>query len=152
MYCPISHEVKATRQRLLFKLILLEQLYIWGESNWSSVFFQYISIPLNLAYNKNILYKTLHYWSRDMSNFDFLEKGLEIVSPPYFVHDFSRKIFLMLYSINWANFIVWLSLLLEIWDNMCIEIVSFPGCEVINFEINLIFLINPSFYMTKKSS
>ena len=33
-----------------------------------------------------------------MLNFDFLEKGLGIVSRPHFVHDFSRKIFLMLYS------------------------------------------------------
>ena len=30
-------------------------------------------------------------------------------------------------------------------------IVSIPGYEVINFEINLIFLIKPFFYMTKKS-
>ena len=35
--------------------------------------------------------------------------------------------------------------------NMCIEIACFPGCVVINFEINLIFLIKPFFYMTKKS-
>ena len=35
-----------------------------------------------------------------MLNFDFLEKRLGIVSPLYIVHDFSRKIFLMLYSIN----------------------------------------------------
>ena len=31
-----------------------------------------------------------------MLNFDFLEKGLRIVSPPYFLYDFSRKEFLML--------------------------------------------------------
>ena len=35
-----------------------------------------------------------------MLNFDFLEKGLGIVSPPHTAYDFSRKIFLMLYSIN----------------------------------------------------
>ena len=35
-----------------------------------------------------------------MLNFDFLEKGLGIVSPPHFVYDFSTKMFLMLYSIN----------------------------------------------------
>ena len=34
---------------------------------------------------------------------------------------------------------------------MCIAIVCFSGCDVINFEINLIFLIKPFFYMTKKS-
>ena len=65
---------------------------------------------LNLAYNKNKLYKTLDFIklyetldiSRDMLNFDFLEKGLGIVSPPHFLYDFSRKnlMFLMLYYIN----------------------------------------------------
>ena len=49
-----------------------------------------------------------------MLDFDFIEKGLGIVFPPHFVHDFSRKMFLVLYSINWPNFNVWLSLLLEI--------------------------------------
>ena len=46
-----------------------------------------------------------------MLNFDFLVKGLGIVSPAHFVYDFSTKMFLMLYSIN---FIAWLPLLLEI--------------------------------------
>ena len=35
-----------------------------------------------------------------MLNFDFLENGLGVVSLPHFVYDFSRKIILMLYSIN----------------------------------------------------
>ena len=35
-----------------------------------------------------------------MLNFDFLEKGLGIVSPTYFVYDFSTKMLLMLYSLN----------------------------------------------------
>ena len=42
--------------------------------------------------------------------FDFLERGLWLVSPPQLVYDFSRKI-LLLYSISWLNFIVSLSLL-----------------------------------------
>ena len=41
-----------------------------------------------------------------MPNFDFTEKSLGIVTPPYFVYDFSRKMFLMLYSINRPNSIV----------------------------------------------
>ena len=41
-----------------------------------------------------------------MPNFYFLEKGLGIVSPPYFVSDFSGKMFLMLDSISLPNFIV----------------------------------------------
>ena len=36
----------------------------------------------NLAHNENKLYKTLDYWLRDKFNFDFLEQGLGIVSPP----------------------------------------------------------------------
>ena len=35
--------------------------------------------------------------------------------------------------------------------NMSIAIVCFPGCDVINFEINVIFLIKYFFYMSKNS-
>ena len=35
-----------------------------------------------------------------MLNFDFLNKGLGIVSPADFVYDFSTKMFLTLYSIT----------------------------------------------------
>ena len=58
-----------------------------------------------------------------MLNFDFLEKGLGIVSPPHFVYDFSRKMFLKLYSNNCPVVIVSLSLLLQILVNMCVAIV-----------------------------
>ena len=43
------------------------------------------------------MHKTLDYWSRDMLKFDFLEKGLGMFSPPHFVYDISRKMFLVLY-------------------------------------------------------
>ena len=58
-----------------------------------------------------------------MLNFDFLDKDLGIVSPAHSVYDFLTIMLLMLYSINWPNFIAWLPLLLEILDNMCIAIV-----------------------------
>ena len=58
-----------------------------------------------------------------MLNFDFLEKGLEIFSPPYNVHDFSKKMLQTLYSINSPNFIACLPLLLDILGNMCMAIV-----------------------------
>ena len=58
-----------------------------------------------------------------MFNFDNLVKALGIVSPGHFVYDFSADMFLMLYSINLPNFIVWLPLLLETLGNMCIAIV-----------------------------
>ena len=35
-----------------------------------------------------------------MLNFDFLDKGVEIVSPAHFVYDFSTKMLVMLYSVN----------------------------------------------------
>ena len=95
--------------------------FLLGKSKWSAAWFHYISIALKLVYNRNKLFKTLRYWSRDIFNFDFLDNGLGIVFPPYF--DFSTKMFDMSYSINWSNFIVWLSLLLEISGNMCITIV-----------------------------
>ena len=85
-----------------------------------------------------------------MLNFDFLDKGLGIVSPAHFVYDFSTEMFLMLYSINLTNFIASLPLLLEILGNMYIAIVCYPGCDVINFEINLIFLIEPFFLLDQK--
>ena len=79
----------------------------------------------------------------------FKKRGLELVSPSHFMHDFWRKIYLTLYFINWLNFITWQPLFLEILSNICIVIIccSFP--DVINFEINHGFLIKPSFYITK---
>ena len=97
------------------------------------------------------MFKTLDYWPRDILDFNFLQKGLEIVwivSPLHFEHDFLRKMFLMLYSIKWPNFIAQFSLRLEI---LCIENAFFSGCDVINFEVNLLILIKPFFYLTKKS-
>ena len=81
-----------------------------------------------------------------MLNFDFIEKVPRIIYQQHFVYDSSRKMFLMLYSINWPNFISWLSLLLAILANMCIAFVCFPGRE-----INFIFLIKPFSSMTKTS-
>ena len=78
-----------------------------------------------------------------MFNFDILGKGLGIVSAAHFVYDFPTEMLHRLYSINYPNFIVWLSLFLEILGNhkLC--------CDIINFKTNLIFLIKPFLYMTK---
>ena len=70
-----------------------------------------------------------------MFNFNFLEKGLGIVSPSHFEYDFSGKIC----SINWPNFIAWLPLLLQILGKVCIASVRFPACNVVSFEINFVF-------------
>ena len=117
--------------------------FIWGKSKWFAVLFQSLSIVLNLANNKNKIYKDFEYWSRNMLNFDFLEKGLGIVSPPHFVHDFSRKTFVKLYSSGWPLFIAWLSLFLKILVNMCIAIVLqlFVNqfCDIIDFKLTMFF-------------
>ena len=83
----------------------------------------------------------MNCWPRDMIKFDFSKKGQELVSSQHFVYDFSRKLFLMLYSINWANLIVWLPLILEISGNLCILIVCYPVCDVVNFKIIFAFLL-----------
>ena len=56
----------------------------------------------------------------------------------------------MLYFINWPNFIVWLPFIIEILDNMCTAIVCKPDCDVMNFEVNLIFLVEPFFLHDQK--
>ena len=71
--------------RLLF---VFQKSFILAKRKWSAAWFHHISIALNLVYNRNKLFKTLHYWSRDMLNFDHLDKGLGRVSPEHFVHDF----------------------------------------------------------------
>ena len=85
-----------------------------------------------------------------MLNFNFSEKGLGLVSLPHFVYDSSRKMFVVLHFINWPRFIVRLLLLLEM-GNMYIIIVCELCFDVIKSEINLIFLIKPFRYMSKKS-
>ena len=85
------------------------------------------------------------------AQFRFFRKGSGYSFSTTFCAWFFKKMFFMLYSTNWPNFIVWLHLLFEISGNACIAIACFSGCDVINFEINLIFLIKSFFYMTKKS-
>ena len=43
------------------------------------------------------------------------KRCLELVLLPHFLHDFLRKIFLTLYSINWPNFIAWTLYFLRYW-------------------------------------
>ena len=85
-----------------------------------------------------------------MLNFYFLEKSLRLDFLPHFECHFSRKIFLMLYSIKSSNFIVSLSLLPEILGNMCSVIISSAVDDIIDSEIKNSFFIRPFPYMTKK--
>ena len=56
----------------------------------------------------------------------------------------------MFYSINRPNFFVWLPLLLEILDNICIGITCLLVCDALNFEIDLNFFYQTVFPQTKK--
>ena len=117
--------------------------------DWNLVSITFNSPQLGKQLKRNILnFRTL---IQRYAQFRVLEKSLGIVSLPHFVYGFSRTMFLMLHSANWPDFIAWLPLLLEILVNMCIAIVCKPGCVVTDFEINLIFLIKPFSYITKKS-
>ena len=58
--------------------------FIWGKSKRSAALFQYISIALNLAYNKTKLYKRFDNWSSMV---------------------FPKTCYPCLYPINWASFI-----------------------------------------------
>ena len=64
-------------------------------------------------------------------------RGLELISLPYFLHVFWRKIF--------TFYIGWLSLLFEISGNMFIVTVCTPVSDVINFDclITRCFLAEP---------
>ena len=121
-----------TTSRPLFKK--KKTFYEVNTSDCSLVSIYFDSPQLGIQYNK--LYKTLGYWSRDVLNFSFLEKGLEVVSRPYFVYEFSTKMFLMFYSRNWPNFIVWLPLLLEILANLCIAIVCQPKIAIVWLDLS----------------
>ena len=90
-----------------------------------------------------------------MCNFNFLDKGLGIVSLVHFVYDFWTEMFLMLYSINWpkSHFIVFF----RYWA-ICVfwNMDGFIFVFCMDFEINFIFLIKLFFLhdqevMTKTS-
>ena len=94
----------------------------------------------NLTYNKNKLNKTFGYYLW------FFRKGSANSFFITFKKNLSRKIFFILYSFNRPNFMFWLPLLLEILGNMLFPLFV----DVIKLEINLILLIKPFFYITKK--
>ena len=57
------------------------------------------------------------------SSFEKQKEGWNLASLPHFLHDYLRKLFLLLCSIIWKIFIVRLLLLHEILGKMCIVIV-----------------------------
>ena len=92
---------EAEERILVPDLFCFLKSFICGKSKWSTAYFQYISMVLSLAYNKNLnkLNKNLDHWSRDRLSFHFWEKSLELVSPPHFAYDFLffKKVFFSCY-------------------------------------------------------
>ena len=76
-----------------------------------------------------------------MLNFDFLEKGLRVVSPSHFVYDFSKKKCLSCYAL--------LTDQISLPD--CLYFLRYWLICVCTFEISLIFLIKPLFNITENS-
>ena len=70
-------------------------------------------------------------YDRDLRQKAIKNKKRSGTSPPA---SFSAKIFLLLFSVTWPNFTVWLPLLREILGNMYIVIVCYASCDVTNFE------------------
>ena len=91
---------------------------------WEIFFWKIIHKMLSRSYSQTLLLKSILRISLNCQKYykfvlivcpnqglpKGLEKGLEPVFPTYFLHDFWRKIFLMLCYSYWPNFIVWLPL------------------------------------------
>ena len=137
----------------LRKLCMMQKQVIWS---LVSIFFD--SHELSIQWKQIV--QNFRLFIQIYTDFKFFRKWSENICMiwvcmscnPHFMYDLSEKLFLMLYFINWLNAIVWLSLVLEILCNMYIKIVCFPDCDVMNFDINLVFLIQPSFDVTRNSS
>ena len=109
----------------------------------------YIYIYIYIMYIYNIIYI---YKSKYIETLKLSCRALAFTSykafqknKKRFLHNFWTKIFLLLYSVTWPNFIVSLPLLRDILGNMSNVIVCKSNCEIINFEINLVFLIKSFF-------
>ena len=108
--------IQKSRRRLVLDLFLFfKKNFIWDKSRWSSAYFQYIRITLNLVYNKSKLCKPLDFrlLVQSYAQFWLFKKVSENNFFTTFSIWFLKKNIFLLYSINWPNFIFWLPLLLE---------------------------------------
>ena len=95
--------------------ILLEKLYTKCRGKLSlRPFSEKVRLSISLVFIlcQTMLKTTCLYLI--LSFFRKIKRGLELVSLPHFLHNFWRKIFLLLWSINRVGFIAWLLLLAEI--------------------------------------
>ena len=100
-FCPDFLVVVLVKKNGLIDHLRLTSKFMTSQTGQRIITIQILPIfsfwlSSTLTYNKIKLYNISDYWSWDMLNFEFFLKGLGKVSPKQFVHDFSRKIFLML--------------------------------------------------------
>ena len=110
---------------------------------WSAAWFQNVLIALNSFFQNvlialNFVKLLIQRYSGNSSSTTFC------------IFIFHEKCFSFYIQLTDQIFF-WLLLLLEILGNMCTAVVCFPGCDVINFEINFVFLMIHFSYMTKNS-
>ena len=63
-----------------------------------------------------------------------IKKGLELVSRPYFSHNFFIKNLILQYYINWPNIITRLCLLPKLFSKMCFMFHAWAFDDVMTFE------------------
>ena len=68
-------------------------------------------------------------------------RNLVLVSLPHFLHDFWRKKCILLCSITWQNFIVWLPLLCEILGNMCKHVLNTHAERTAKTSVHILLVI-----------
>ena len=113
--------------------------FIWDKSKWSSPYFQYVDRP-RLGHTKKSNFRLL---IQRYAQFQFLREGFRTNFSTTFCVWFSRKCF--------SCYVLLTDHCLISSSNMCVVIISFLACGVINFEINPSFLIKPPSNMTKNS-
>ena len=101
---------------------------ICSRSKWSAALLQYKYI-LNLAYNENKLYETLHYWSRCMLNFWFSDKSVGTVLNAWWL----LTAFFHLSNMKSKQYCVWNSLQKPHWNVERILSKNVESCFLNNF-------------------
>ena len=149
IFFPKNHTLIVVKKLAPDHFLKNQNWVLWVSSlKFYSLFFLYNQI---VDY-ENIL--KLSCWSLVFTYiklFKNIKRSLELVSLHHFLHNFWRKKFLKLNSINWPNFMAdCLYFQIEILGNICIAIICVSLYDVINFEISLNFLDNHFCLMNKK--
>ena len=115
---------------------------------WKQVICSLVSKYFDMPQLAIQLYKTLDYWSQNMLKFNFSEKGLGLISPSHFFQEKYFSCYILLTDkIHCLIAFTSRDIGLYVFYNCFLT-----GCDVIKVEINIIFLIKPFWYRTKKSS